>query len=145
MAEITLPQNAPDPHQVEGFLLWKSALRWEKSVSAKFQPFGLSQSESFYLICLWGLQETTSEVTQTQLAYHIGATTMNASKILRSLEKKQFVTRKKAKDSRAKALEITTNGKQLLLETAPVLWQANLEFFGKQNPEFLTKLQQISQ
>jgi DNA-binding MarR family transcriptional regulator len=143
MANIPFPQNPPDPHKVAGFLIWKNSLAWEKFLNEKLKPFGLSQSECFHLMCLWGLEQTNREVTQTQLAYDMGGSTMNTSKIMKSLEKKMLLTRVTASDSRAKSIKITENGKEILRKTAEIIAHANQDFFESKNNEFLTKLKKL--
>jgi DNA-binding MarR family transcriptional regulator len=120
----------PDPRNYAGFLIWQTNNSWEKFVNLKLKEFDLNQSELLHLISIMWLLEQYKEVNQTNLASFTGVTTMSVSKILRKLEKLNFVVRKTGLDSRAMSVNVSKLGKELLLKTVPILTTAHEEFYN---------------
>jgi DNA-binding MarR family transcriptional regulator len=120
----------PDPRNYAGFLIWQTNNAWEKFVNQKLKEFGLNQSELLHLISIMYLLEQYKEVNQTNLANFTGLTTMSVSKILRKLEKLNFVVRQTGLDSRAMSVRVSKTGKELLLITLPILTTAHEDFYS---------------
>jgi DNA-binding MarR family transcriptional regulator len=120
----------PDPRNYAGFLIWQTNNSWEKFVNQKLKEFDLNQSELLHLISIMWLLEQYKEVNQTNLASFTGVTTMSVSKILRKLEKLNFVVRQTGLDSRAMSVRVSKLGKELLLKTVPILTTAHEEFYN---------------
>jgi DNA-binding MarR family transcriptional regulator len=141
---MVLPNNPPNPNDYAGFLIWKTSNQWEKYINNLLLPFGLIQSEICHLISIIQLVQIQKTVTQVELSRSIGTTPMSTSKILRGLEKKGFISRIPGKDTRSKTIQITEQGMEILISTAPILAKADGEFFASSNPQQLIKqLQEI--
>lgn len=137
--------GAPNPEDFAGFLIWQLSNKWEKYVNQKLKEFNTNQGECFHLISILQLSARLSEVTQVDVARVTGGSMMNTSKILKSLEKKQWITRQVASDPRAKKVEITESGIVIAKDTAMVLGKANEFFFGVSHTEALiATLQEIN-
>lgn len=137
---------APDPKDYAGFLIWQLSNKWERYVNQRLKAHNINQGESFHLISIIQLSQRLSEVTQVDIADATGGSIMNTSKILKSLEKKQWITREPASDSRAKKVSITEAGIDTSVEIAAVLAEANEAFYGANRPpEFIATLQAINQ
>jgi DNA-binding MarR family transcriptional regulator len=146
MTAVQLPPNAPDPEQFAGFLIWQLSNKWEKFVNQKLKAFNTNQGECFHLIAILQLSPKLSEVTQVDIANVTGGSIMNTSKILKSLEQKQWITRERASDPRAKKIAVTAAGFLISVEMANVLQAANAQFYSLQHtPELISALQQINQ
>lgn len=129
--------DAPEPEDFAGFLIWQLSNKWEKYVNQQLKEFDTNQGECFHLISIWQLSKRLSEVTQVDIARTTGGSIMNTSKILKSLEKKQWITRQPASDPRAKKVEITKAGIAILFDTSTVLGKANETFFDVHHTEEL--------
>lgn len=142
-----LPKNTPGPEGYAGFLIWQLSNKWEKYINQTLSPFNITQSESFHLIAILRLAQTHSEVTQVDVANATGGSIMNTSKILRKLEKKQWVTRQtSASDSRAKQVTVTEAGIAVSIEIAAVLAKADKAFYGADCPaDFIPMLQSLNE
>jgi DNA-binding MarR family transcriptional regulator len=138
--------DAPNPEDFAGFLIWQLSNKWEKYVNQKLKEFDTNQGECFHLIAILQLSLKLSEVTQVDIAQGTGGSMMNTSKILKSLEQKQWITRQTASDSRAKKVAVTEAGLAISVTLAEVLGKANEDFYRTQHtPEFIATLQQINQ
>jgi MarR family transcriptional regulator, organic hydroperoxide resistance regulator len=131
MKEMILDHNL-DPRNYEGFILWRKANDWEKVVNTALKEFDVTYSELLLMISIAYLSNTQSEVTQIDLVNFSGVTPMSVSKTLVKLEKKLFINRKQATDTRAKSIVLSNLGLQLLLNTSTTMKQTNDSFFNKQ-------------
>ena len=142
----SLLTDAPNPEDFAGFLIWQLSNKWEKYVNQKLKGFNINQGEAFHLISILQLSKELSEVTQVDIANATGGSIMNTSKILKSLEKKQWITRQTASDSRAKKVAVTEAGLAISVNIAAVLGKADEAFYkSSRTPEFIATLQQIDQ
>ncbi|MBD2255950.1 MarR family transcriptional regulator [Pseudanabaena sp. FACHB-2040] len=142
----SLPIDAPNPEDFAGFLIWQLSNKWEKYVNQKLKEFDINQGECFHLISILQLSKKLSEVTQVDIAHATGGSIMNTSKILKSLEKKQWITRRTASDSRAKKVTVTEAGIAVSIDVAKVLGTANQDFYSTNHTqEFIAILQKINQ
>lgn len=145
MAVKDLVRAAPDPEDYAGFLVWQLSNKWERYVNQRLKPHNINQGESFHLISIMRLSQQLSEVTQVDIAKATGGSIMNTSKILKSLEKKQWIDRKRASDPRAKKVNVTKAGIDISIEVAAILAAANEAFYGgNRPPEFIATLQDIN-
>lgn len=141
----SLPLDAPNPEDFAGFLIWQLSNKWEKYVNQKLKEFNINQGESFHLVSILQLSQELSEVTQVDIANATGGSIMNTSKILKSLEKKQWITRQTASDSRAKKVAVTEAGIAISIDIAEVLAAADEAFYStERTPEFIATLQHIN-
>jgi DNA-binding MarR family transcriptional regulator len=133
-----------DPTKYKGFLLWQKANNWEKYINNILKPYETTQSEIFLLISLSVLADQVVEVTQVKLVDFTDVSPMSISKTLKILEKKKLILRKTGKDTRSKSLQITSLANKLLMQTAPILFEADKEFFPKDtNSNFFKYLQSL--
>lgn len=141
---VSIPQDFPDPREFTGFLFWQKANNWEKYVNSQLEAYNITQSEIFQLISISILLNQQEEVTQVDIANFTGVAPMSVSKILKKLEKKEFITRQIGTDSRSKSLNITENGWDVLIKSTKILFEANNNFFPKKHSEeFFSYLQQL--
>ncbi|MBD3887173.1 winged helix-turn-helix transcriptional regulator [Phormidium tenue FACHB-886] len=142
----SLAVSLPNPEDFAGFLIWQLSNKWEKYVNQKLKEFNINQGECFHLVAILQLSKKLSEVTQVDIAHATGGSIMNTSKILKSLEKKQWITRQTASDSRAKKVTVTEAGIAISINVAKVLAEANQDFYSTNHtPEFIATLQKINQ
>lgn len=144
LMNISIPKDLPDPREFTGFLFWQKANNWEKYVNSRLESYNITQSEIFQLISISILLNQQEEVTQVDIANFTGVAAMSVSKVLKKLEKKEFITRQIGTDSRSKSLKLTENGLDVLIKSANILFESNNNFFPRKDREqFFSYLQQL--
>jgi MarR family transcriptional regulator, organic hydroperoxide resistance regulator len=132
-----------------GFMLWRVSSLWQRQIKAALEPFDLTHTQFVLLAGLSWLEQQTSNITQVQLAEHLGMDVMMTSQVLRTLESKGWVERPShPTDSRAKALKLTQAGLELSAKTVPVVEAADQNFFsrlGKKQPDLLKHLRKLQE
>ncbi len=119
------------PDDSPGFLLWQVSNLWQRRLNAGLRQVGLTHVQFVLLAGVEWLSYSQEYVTQVQLAAHAKADVMMTSNVLRSLEKKGFVTRDiHPTDTRAKCLALTEAGREILLETVKIVDQIDGDFFS---------------
>jgi MarR family transcriptional regulator, organic hydroperoxide resistance regulator len=145
----------PDQFQFEsagespGFMLWRVSSLWQRQIKAALEPFDLTHTQFVLLAGLSWLENQTSNITQVQLAEHLGMDVMMTSQVLRTLESKELLERQAhPTDSRAKALRLTKAGLELSAKTVPVVEAADQDFFsklGKKQADLLKHLHKLQE
>jgi MarR family transcriptional regulator, organic hydroperoxide resistance regulator len=145
----------PDQFQFEsadespGFMLWRVSSLWQRQIKSALEPFDLTHTQFVLLAGLSWLENQTSNITQVQLAEHLGMDVMMTSQVLRTLESKELLERQAhPTDSRAKALKLTQAGLELSAKTVPVVEAADQDFFsklGKKQSDLLKHLRKLQE
>lgn len=116
-----------------GFLLWRTTLRWQRLLAAALRPLDLTHVQFVLLAVLWWFVTVRGErPSQRALAEQAGTDPMMTSQVVRALERKGLVVRRRApRDSRAFELELTRAGVRLALDAIQVVEAADREFFAE--------------
>jgi len=87
-----------------GFLLWQVTSLWQQQVKKVLNDkYQLNLSQFVVMTSIHWLTLHNNEVTQVSLSQHTKIDSMNISQILKSLQNKNYITRKEhPKDTRAK-------------------------------------------
>lgn len=94
-----------------GFLLWQVTSLWQRHLNALLKGHKLTHAQFVVLASAYWLQTKSPSVTQVQIASHAKIDVMLTSNILRTLEKKQLISRSHSKtDTRAKEVTVTQKG-----------------------------------
>jgi MarR family transcriptional regulator, organic hydroperoxide resistance regulator len=132
-----------------GFMLWRVSSLWQRQIKTALEPFDLTHTQFVLLAGLSWLEKQTSNITQVQLAEHLGMDVMMTSQVLRTLESKELLERQAhPTDSRAKALRLTKAGLELSAKTVPVVEAADQDFFsrlGKKQADLLKHLRKLQE
>lgn len=121
-----------NPEDSPGFLLGQLTLLWQRKQKRVLDPLDLTHTQ-FALLCAlaWLLRES-DKVTQVDIAMQSNADRMMVSKVLRTLEEKQFITRQEhPTDTRAKTIKLTPEGERVLQKAIVSVETADLEFFNQ--------------
>lgn len=124
-----------------GFLLWHATLRWQRLIAEALRPLELTHVQFVLLAVLWWLvHERGERPTQRALAAQAGTDPMMTSQVVRALERKKLLARRRhPDDSRAIELDLTPAGKRLAVKAIGVVERADGEFFAAiPDPERLT-------
>ncbi|PYE44288.1 MarR family transcriptional regulator [Paenibacillus barcinonensis] len=126
-SRYTNPQDSP------GYLLWQVTTMWQKEVRRVLEPLELTQPQFILLhTCLW-LNERDVEgkgVTQVQIAQFANVDVNVTSQVLRTLEKRGYVTRARHQtDTRANIITTTPEGTRLAIEGMNLVEESDKNFF----------------
>jgi len=104
-----------EPEQNPGFLIWQVSMVWQRKLKTGLDMIGVTHAQFLLLAALQFLGTQKNIVSQQDLARHCRIDKMMTSKILRTLQKKGLLTRKKNKmDTRAKTLTLSEEGEVTL-------------------------------
>jgi DNA-binding MarR family transcriptional regulator len=117
-----------------GFLIWQTSNMWKKQVRIKLNKINLTFVQFIFLEGLNELLSSKKQVTQIQLSQHINCGSMVTSNVIRTLKTYGYVAIKAhPKDTRAKLISITAEGKTTLNKAMPIMKELNSFFFEKEN------------
>jgi len=115
-----------------GYLLGQLTMLWHRKLKRVLDPLDLTQTQFILLAALAWLSKKSDSVTQIDIANQGNADRMMVSKVLRTLEEKQFLTRNEHKtDTRAKTIALTSSGAAILQKALSAIETADLEFFSQ--------------
>ncbi len=144
MTRPTGPQDSP------GFLLWRSTLRWQRTITVALRPLELTHVQFVLLASTWWLAEHSAGPgplpSQRQLAEHADTDVMMTSQVVRVLERRGLLERTADDgDGRIKRLAVTNTGRELTLRAVEVVEAADAAFFDRvaDRDRLLAMLQQL--
>lgn len=119
------------PDESPGYLLGQMTLLWQRKQKKVLDPLNLTQTQFVLLAALGWLSGENEHVTQVDIANQGNADRMMVSKVLRTLESKRFITRQEhPSDTRAKIIQLTDEGAQVLQQALTAIEQADTVFFS---------------
>jgi len=119
------------PNDSPGYLLGQLTMLWQRKIKKVLDPLDLTQTQFVLLAAVAWLSKASDAVTQMDIANQSNADRMMVSKVLRTLEEKNFLTRQEHEtDTRAKTIRLTTSGGKVLQKALSQVEQVDLEFFG---------------
>lgn len=140
------PFSYKSPNDATGFLLYKTYNLWQREIKRSLKEFDLTHTQFVILASTYWLVLNQDSVTQVEVANHAEMDIMMTSNVLRTLEKKDIVTRKEhAIDTRAKVVSITDKGITTLTKAIKVVEGFDREFFKKlkDNENFNSELLEL--
>jgi DNA-binding MarR family transcriptional regulator len=119
------------PEDNTGYLLWQTTMIWQKNMNRALNELNITHTQFVIMAALAWLSKSEESITQKEIANHSNTDRMMVSKILRSLEKKQFIERKTHEtDTRAKSVSLTKNGVQILQMALKIVENTDNDFFS---------------
>lgn len=119
-----------------GFLLWQVTALWQRKIAAVLRPYQLTQVQYALLATLFWFSKKTEYMTQTMLAQQTKLDIMMTSQVLRTLESKGLIKRQPhPTDTRAKILQLTKKGIDLVWKTVPMVEKEDAAFFKSLSAE----------
>lgn len=123
--------NFKSPNDSPGYLLGQVTMLWQRKQKKVLDPLDLTHTQFTLLCALAWLSKTNPNVTQIEIAIQTNFDRMMVSKVLRTLEEKQFVSRQEHEtDTRAKTIKLTKNGANVLQKAIVEIENADLDFFA---------------
>ncbi len=127
------------PEESPGYLLGQVTMLWQRAQKRILDPLDLTHTQFVLLASLAWLSRESDAVTQVEIAKQSNADRMMVSKVLRTLEKKKFITRQEHKtDTRAKIITLTKEGGAVLQKALVEVENADIEFFSVIETELAT-------
>lgn len=141
------PLNISVSEKVEeapGFLLWQIEMSWQRLANQLLANYRLTYTQFIVLYIGQCLAETNENVYQHQVAKFSRIDRMMTSRILASLEKKNFIERiKLSGDARAKLVNLTPQGKTVLMQSLRAITEAENVFFKPGGQLFVKSMESI--
>jgi DNA-binding MarR family transcriptional regulator len=123
------------PNRSPGFLLWHISTAWRGSIEWMLKSIGLTHPQFVILATLGWLTQKGDRVTQAAIGKIAGLDPNTVSQIIRGLEQKELISRKKSSDGRAKNPNLTMKGSAILKKAMPAVEMKDAEFFQKLTTE----------
>lgn len=119
------------PQNAVGFVMWRVVHRYQREVDRALVPLDLTHLQ-FTTLAMAAWQGRSGEwATQSELARFGDIQPMQISHMLKSLESKGMVARRRSSsDARAKRIEVTAAGLNALRRALPAVITVQREFFG---------------
>lgn len=119
------------PNDSPGYLLGQVTMLWQRKLKKVLDPLNLTQTQFVLLAALGWLSKKNNVVTQVEIANQSNTDRMMVSKVLRTLEKKKFISRQEhPTDTRAKVIKLTTDGAKVLQIALTAVENADTAFFS---------------
>ena len=133
-----------------GFLLWQVTNLWQREIKKALEPFNLTHSQFVLMASIHWLTLHKQDVTQILLSAHTKIDPMTTSTVLRTLQAKGFIQRQEhMTDTRAKTVELTSNGKKIIKQAVKTVETFDKTFLARLgnktqlfNEQLLTLLEQ---
>ncbi len=132
-----------NPTQSSGIVLWQVANLWQREFKKVLKPLGLTHVQ---FVVLSGIKELASQgpASQADVAHLIGADVMMFSTVVRALEARKLITRKKSEiDTRLMLVELTESGRELHAEANELVEEFDREFFGPSAESMIRMLSKV--
>lgn len=131
-----------------GFLLWQISSIWQlKQKKALEANYDITHTQYVLLASIYWLTLHNEEVTQISLSLHTKIEPMTISQVLKALQKKGYIFRQPhSKDTRAKAVYLTEDGKNLMKKAVITIEDIDTRFFevlGKNVRKFNIQIQKL--
>lgn len=118
------------PKQSPGFLLWRISTSWRSYIETVLKTFGLTHPQFVVLATTGWLTRNGELSTQTVIGKMAGLDPNTTSQIIKGLEQKKLIKRKKSSDGRAKNVALTSCGATRLGHALPAVEEADAKFFS---------------
>ncbi len=127
-----LPFGFEKPQDSPGFLLWQTTMVWQRLIKQALEPYGISHAQFVIMATLLWFKAHGYNTTQILIAQWSKLDKMTVSKALKILVSEGLVYRMEhQKDTRAKSVSLTDQGKALIYKLVPVIEQIDTTFFGR--------------
>jgi len=118
-----------DPENNGGFVIWQVSMLWQRKLKAALDTLDITHAQFLLLAALDFLSTQKNIVSQQDLARHCRIDKMMTSKILRTMQKKGLLTRKKNKmDTRSKTLVLSDEGNDTLTKALKMVDKVDTDF-----------------
>lgn len=142
--EISIYQG---PEVSPGYLLWRTTTIWRRMIEEALRAIEITHPQFVILAIVGWLTKDGKTATQVEIGRYAGLDPNTTSQILRGLQKKGLVRRKRLTDERSKHPQLTQEGSLCLKKAMPAVEQADEKFFkdlGSKEKSFIKMLQTLA-
>jgi DNA-binding MarR family transcriptional regulator len=119
------------PERAVGFVMWRVLHRYVRAADRALSPFELTHLQFQTLALAAWLGRSGTPVTQVELARAGDIAPMQVSHMMKTLETKGWITRPRSTaDPRAKHVELTDPGLEVLRQALPAMIEVQRDVFG---------------
>lgn len=119
------------PEDSPGFLLWQTTITWQRLIKKVLDPYEISHAQFVVMAVTMWFESNNQDVTQVMIIKMTKLDKMTVSKALKKLASAGLVKRVEDKlDTRAKAVYLTSKGKELISRLVPIVESVDRDFFG---------------
>ena len=119
------------PEESPGYLLAQLSMIWQRRQKQILDPLDLTHTQFVLLASIAWLTKSSDSVMQVDIANQNNFDRMMVSKVLRTLEKKNFIQRlEHGTDTRAKIVNLTKEGEAILKQALPLVEKMDGKFFS---------------
>lgn len=118
------------PEESPGYLLWRISSSWRTRIEETLKPLDLTHPQFVVLATTAWLTRNREHVNQIDISKAAGLDPNTISQILRGLEKKNFIQRKRSINERSKNPKLTILGSGVLEKALPAVESADAQFFN---------------
>ncbi len=127
-----LPFGFDRPEDSPGFLLWQTTMIWQRRIRKALDAHGISHAQFVIMASLLWFEAHKYDPTQILIVNLTKLDKMTVSKSLKKLAALGLVHRiEHERDTRAKSVSLSDNGKNLVRLLVPLIEQIDSNFFGK--------------
>lgn len=120
------------PSDSTGFLLWKTTNLWQREIKRVLKKYDLTHTQFVILASSYWLLNKKENITQVEIANFIKIDKMMTSNVIRKLIDKDLINRQEhSKDTRAKVIQLTQKGVEVLKKAVIEVENFDNRFFGK--------------
>jgi DNA-binding MarR family transcriptional regulator len=119
------------PEESPGFLLWQTTITWQRLIKKALDQHDISHAQFVVMAVLLWFEEHHESPTQIAIARLSKLDQMTVSKSLKKLIAQRYIKREESqKDTRAKWVYLTPQGKELISKLVPLVEGIDADFFG---------------
>lgn len=131
----SLPFGFDRPEDSPAFLLWQTTMIWQRQIKKALELYNISHAQFVIMATLLWFEAHSYDTTQTLIVNWSKLDKMTVSKALKNLISIGLINRiEHKKDTRAKSISLTDNGKTLIRKLVPIVEKIDDKFFGKASP-----------
>lgn len=135
------------PEESPGYLLWCVSMQWRRIIENVLKPLGLTHPQFVVLATVGWLTQKKEAISQAEISKSAGLDPNTISQIIRGLEIKKLIKRKRVVDERSKNPVLTDLGSSTLMKALPAVEQADKKFFevlsSKETKQLLKFFQEL--
>ena len=138
MTDFSKISSHTGPEESPGFLLWRVSTFWRRAIEDVLKPLDLTHPQFVILATTAWLTrkvegQEQGKATQIEIAKQAGLDPNTTSQILRGLQTKGLIERKRTVDERSKYPTLTAKGEESLAKALPAVELADSKFFSQVN------------
>lgn len=120
-----------DKNDSTGFLLRQVTNHWQREIKKALERYDLTHAQFVLLASILWLSQTKDSITQIEISSHANMDAMTTSTVLRTLQAKGLISRQEhPTDTRAKTIQLTPEGKNIVKKSVKTVEQFDAAFFA---------------